>query len=181
MTKVTGQLNNRLILLRATKYLTALLALALIYVFVDFAVDVRPPAVLSSYRFKINQIPLDQPVWLRKNNLTVLLIRRSKQMIAELKKGRKDLHDSNSDYSHQPDYAKHPLRSRSPQYFVAYGIGTDLGCPLEVGVEYTLRESCGTASYDYAGHAIRGDNRFLNLRVPDYTFNHDFSVLIVRP
>ena len=175
------RLNNRLVLLRATKYLLVLLALGLLFVLVDFAVDIRPSEVQSSYRFNLPQSRFDQPVWLRQKNLTILLIRRSNQVIEDLKNRTKDLQDPNSDSSRQPDYAKNSLRSSSQQYFVAYGLGTDLGCPLEAGKEYTLKESCGSANYDYAGRAISGKTRFLNLRIPDYTFNHDFSVLTVSP
>ncbi len=174
-------MNNRLLLLRATRYLLGLLGLGLLFVLADFTIDLTPSAVHSSYRFTLTQIPLDQPIWLRQDNLTVLLVHRSKQVIADLKKHRKDLQDPNSDSSRQPGYAKNILRSRNEQYFVAYGLGTDLGCSLEAGIEYTLRESCGVARYDYAGRAIRGKSRFLNLRIPDYTFNHDFSILTVEP
>ena len=174
-------MNNRLALLRATKYLLALLILALLFVLADFTFDTRPPDIHSSYRFTLTQSSLDQPVWLRQDNLTILLIRRSKQVIEDLRKNRKNLQDPNSDSSRQPDYAKNSLRSSNQQYFVAYGLGTDLGCPLEAGKEYTLKESCGAANYDYAGRAISGKTRFLNLRIPDYTFNHDFSILTVNP
>lgn len=174
-------MNNRLILLRPIKYLLGLLALAVLFVLVDFTVDLRPSEIQSSYRFRLTQIPLDQPVWLRQGNLTVLLIRRSKKVIEDLNNRATDLQDPNSDSSRQPGYAKNSLRSRNEQYFVAYGLGTDLGCSLAAGIEYTLRESCGTARYDYAGRAISGKSRFLNLRIPDYTFSYDFSVLTVEP
>ena len=174
-------LNNRLVLLRATKYLIALLALALLFVFVDFVVDVRPPAIHAHYRFNINKIPLDQPVWLRQDNLSILLIHRSKHLIAELAKGSKDLQDPDSISSSQPSYAKNTLRSKFSQYFVSFSLGTDLGCLLKEEGLHTVRESCGTARYDYAGRAIRGKNRFLNLRIPDYTFSQDLNVLIVNP
>jgi ubiquinol-cytochrome c reductase iron-sulfur subunit len=171
--------NRRLLLLRATKYFLGLLGLVLLFVFVDFAVDFRPSRVHASYRFTLSQIPLDQPIWLRQDNLTVLLIRRSKPLIEDLKNPRKDLQDADSDSSHQPDYAKNSLRSRNEQYFVAYGLGTDLGCPLSASIGFTLRESCSDARYDYAGRAIVGKNQFLNLAIPDYNFSRDFSVLTI--
>jgi len=170
-----------MVLLRTTKFLLGLLVLALLFVLADFTFDVRPPEIYSSYRFTLTRSSLDQPVWLQQDNLTILFIRRSKQVIEDLRKHRKNLQDPDSDSSRQPDYAKNNLRSRNEQYFVAYGSGTDLGCPLKAGIEYTLKESCGTASYDYAGRAINAEIRFLNLRIPDYTFNHDFSVLTVNP
>ena len=174
-------MNNRLVLLRLTKYLLGLLAFAVLYVLVDFMVDIRPRAIHSSYRFTLPQLPLDQPVWLNQDNLTILLIHRSKQVIKALNNQKKDLQDANSISSRQPEYARNTLRSRDERYFVAYGLGTDLGCQLEADIEHTLRESCSTASYDYAGRAISGKNRFLNLRIPDYTFNQTFNVLTVNP
>jgi len=174
-------LNNRLVLLRTIKYLLGLLAFALLFVLVDFTVDLRPDKVHASYRFSLNQVPLDRPIWLRQDNLTVLLIHRSRRVIENLKKHGKDLQDADSTFSHQPDYVKNVLRSLNDQYFVAYGLGTDLGCLLEPGIAYTLKESCGTAQYDYAGRAISGKTRFQNLPIPDYTFSHDFSVLTVEP
>ena len=174
-------MNKRLVLLRVTKYLLGLLALAMLFVLVDFSIDVRPPAIHSSYRFALPQIFPDQPVWLIQDNLTVLLIHRSKRVIEDIRKRKKDLQDANSNLSRQPVYTKNTLRSRDERYFVAYGLGTDLGCPLKQDIEHTLRESCGTARYDYAGRAIVGNSRFLNLRIPDYTFNQTFSVLTVNP
>jgi len=158
-----------------------LLALAILFVLVDFSVDVRPAAIHSSYRFRLPQLSLDQPVWLIEDNLTILLIHRSKQVIEDIKNSKIDLQDANSNLSHQPIYAKNTLRSRDERYFVAYGLGTDLGCPLVEDIEHTLRESCSMARYDYAGRAINGNSRFLNLRIPDYTFDQYFNVLTVIP
>jgi hypothetical protein len=174
-------LNNRLILLRAIKYLSGLLALALLYVLVDFTVDLRPRDIHSSYRFTVPQLSLDTPVWLRQDNLTIVVIRRSQRVIANLTKPGPDLQDNNSESSSQPDYASNILRSSNEEYFVAYGLGTDFGCPLIADDEFTLRESCGSARYDFAGRAISGNSRFLNLRIPDYNFSPDFSILTVRP
>ncbi len=174
-------LNNRLLLLRAVKYLSGLLALALIFVLTDFTVDIRPREIHSSYRFTLPQASFDKPFWLRQDNLTILFIRRSRQVIDDISKRSADLQDANSELSSQPEYARNILRSRIAEYFVAYGLGTDLGCPLKADSENTLQESCSTARYDYAGRAINGNSRFLNLRIPDYTFNHDFSILTVNP
>ena len=172
---------NRLVLLRLTKYLMGLLAFAFLYVLVDFMVDIRPAAIHASYRFTLSQIPLDQPVWLRQDNLTILLIHRSRAVIEAIKKRKKGLQDANSSSSHQPSYTRNTLRSRDERYFVAYGLGTDLGCRLITDTDQTLRESCSMARYDFAGRAITGNSRFLNLRIPDYTFDQTFSVLTVNP
>jgi ubiquinol-cytochrome c reductase iron-sulfur subunit len=168
-------------LLRAVKLFLGLLGLALIFVLVDFSVDIRPSEIHSSYRFTIAEIPFDQPVWLQQENLRILLIRRSPGIVAALKQQTENLQNSRSNFSRQPDFARNPLRSRGEVYFVAYGTGTDLGCPLESDREYSLRESCGTARYDFAGRAIVGQNQFQNLAIPDYNFSDDFKLLTIRP
>jgi len=157
------------------------IGLAVIFVLVDFTVDLRPPNIHSSYRFTLNELPLDQPVWLRQDNLTILLIRRSSDLLSNISRQTENLQDPNSESSQQPEYARNRFRSLDKQYFVAFATGTDLGCPLEAGEGFRLRESCSTAAYDYAGRAISGDSQFLNLSIPDYTFSPDFSVLTVSP
>ena len=174
-------LHRRNLLLRGLKYFSVVIAIAILFVLADFTVDLRPPNIRSSYRFTLDEIPVDQPVWLRQDNLTILLIRRSSGLLGELSQQTEYLQDPNSESSRQPELARNRLRSLHRQYFIAYARGTDLGCPLEPGVGFRLRESCSTATYDYAGRAISGDSQFLNLSIPDYTFNHDFKILTVSP
>ncbi|MCZ6796402.1 MAG: hypothetical protein O7D36_00455, partial [Gammaproteobacteria bacterium] len=115
------------------------------------------------------------------DNLRILLVRRSDRLIAMLDQSAVDLQDPESSSSRQPDFAQNRLRSRDAKYFVAYATGTDYGCPLVLDDEYSVRESCSKARYDFAGRALRSQNQFQNLAVPDYNFNHDFSVLTVNP
>jgi len=176
-----SQVNKRQLLVRATKWLMALLAGAVLFVVLDYMIDLRPSTIESSYRFALREIPVDQPVWLVQDNLTILLIRRSDRLLRNLTQQTDDLQDPDSASSRQPDFARNRLRSRNVNYFVAYGIGTDFGCPLVLDQEYSLRESCGKARYDFAGRAIKGKNQFQNLAIPDYNFNHDFSVLTITP
>ena len=165
---------------RLVRYFVLAFGAALVFVFIDFAIDLRPPRVHSSYQFKLAALPQDQPRILRQDNLSVLVIRRSAKTIAALGQGLSRLQDPESKRSHQPEFATNPLRSRYPEYFVAYAIGTDLGCSLKVDV-FTVNESCSQARYDFAGRALRGDNKFLNLAVPEYTFSDNFKILTVTP
>jgi hypothetical protein len=158
-----------------------LFATAVLFVVLDYSIDFRPAAIHSSYSFSLRDIPVDQPVWLSQDNLTILLIRRSDRLLADLLNSKLGLQDPESQSSRQPDYAKNSLRSRHGEYFVAYALGTDFGCPLETFGDQRVRETCGKASYDYAGRALSGQNRFQNLTIPDYNFNHDFSVLTINP
>lgn len=165
---------------RLVKYFGLALAFAVVYVMLDFAIDLRPAGVQTSYFFSLDEIEPDRPRILRQDNLSIVVIRRSPQMRARLDRNPGDLQDARSSGSVQPDYARNPLRSRDPEWFVGYAIGTDLGCPLEVLAE-TLREICGDAAYDFAGRALGGGKSFRNLSIPDYNFASDFSSLTIRP
>jgi hypothetical protein len=165
---------------RLFRYFALVIVAAVVYVLLDFAIDIRPPAIHSSYRFSIDPLEPDQARILRQDNLSILVIRRSAASINALEQPVELLQDGASRFSHQPDYARNPLRSRHPQYFVSYATGTDLGCGLEV-IDSGLREICGSARYDFAGRALGGANKFPNLSIPDYTFTNNFSSLTVYP
>ena len=165
---------------RLFRLFVAIFALALGYVLLDFAIDLRPSTVQDSYRFELPALDFDTPKILRRDNLAILVIRRSAQTLESLAEASDGLQDAVSARSRQPAYARNPLRSRDPEYFVAYALGTDFGCPL-VAEANRLRESCGSAAYDYAGRALTAEQRFLNLPIPDYTFDPDFTRLTVRP
>ena len=157
-----------------------MLGLAVLYVLVDFAIDIRPPAVQSSYQFKIQNLTPDVPVFLRRDNLVVVVIARSAASIAGLRRAAANLQDPESRLSHQPAFATNALRSRHAEYFVGYAIGTHLGCVLEA-FEGALREICSNAGYDYAGRALQGENKFQNLAIPNYNFSNNFNALTIRP
>jgi len=153
----------------------------IVYVFLDFAIDLRPAEIQTSYRLSIGDIPVDQPQWFRQDNLNVLVIRRSDSLINSLSQSKRDLQDPESKKSHQPEYAANRLRARNAGYFVSYALGTDLGCTLIQVDAYILGEVCGDARYDFAGRALSSKIQFQNLVIPDYNFSHDFKSLIIRP
>jgi len=164
----------------ALKYLSAIAGLAMLYVLFDFAIDIRPPGIQESYRLQVGELAEDEARILRSDNLAILVVRRSAATIDRLLQPDTRLQDPLSLRSSQPEFAANPLRSKSPQYFVAYAIGTDFGCALEIVVD-GVREICGDASYDFAGRALEGGREFKNLPVPDYNFSDDFHLLTVRP
>ena len=140
----------------------------------------RPATIQSSYRFSLRELAPDQPDILRQDNLTIVVMRRSRASITRLENSLIGLQDPASARSDQPEFARNALRSRDAEYFVAYALGTDLGCPLEVEAQ-GFREICGKARYDFAGRALIGDNSFPNLTIPDYTFADNFKTLTVKP
>lgn len=161
-------------------YFALTLCAASLYILLDFAIDLRPTQIHSSYQFRLDKLVDDQAVILRQDNLAVIVMKRSPIQIAALRQAGRDLQDPDSDASHQPVYAHNTLRSRVPDYFVSYAIGTDLGCPVKV-IEAGFQETCGAARYDFAGRALIGQNRFQNLAIPDYTFTNNFNTLTIKP
>lgn len=153
-----------------------MLAAALLYVSLDFFVDIKPSSIHSSYQFRLPALVVDEPIILRQDNLAVVVIRRSPETIERLHRNLAELQDPESKRSRQPDYASDLLRAGDSEYFVALAIGTDLGCGLvaEAGL---LREICGDARYDFAGRALGGQREFRNLTIPDYNFSDNFSSL----
>ena len=173
-------LAKRKLLLRLIRYCAVFVVVAFLYTLLDFAIDIRPPGIQESYRFSLRDLAVDRVEVLRQDNLAILVIKRSDATIAALENSVNNLQDPGSDDSRQPEFARNPLRSSHPVYFVSYAIGTDLGCPL-AAVGKQLGEVCSSARYDFAGRALKGANRFPNLDVPDYNFATDFSTLTIRP
>ena len=162
------------------KVLAAVVGLAILYVLLDFTIDIRPSRIQASYQFKIKNLATDTPLFLRQDNLVILVIARSAASIAELQQATADLQDAESRDSNQPEFATNSLRSKHPMYFVSFAMGTNMGCVLAT-FERGLREICSQARYDYAGRALKGENKFRNLAIPDYNFSNNFNTLTVRP
>ena len=173
-------MSDRRRLLKAVKYVSVVAGLALLYVSLDFMIDVRPAGIHRSYQFSLDRLPVDSAVILRQDNLSIVVIRRSPEAIKLLRESSGNLQDPNSRSSSQPDNAENSLRSIHPEFFVSYAIGTDLGCGLEA-IENGLREICSQARYDFAGRALQGARRFENLAIPDYNFSNNFNILTIRP
>ena len=174
------KLNRRSLLLRATRVFLAVLLIVVGLVFLDFSFDLRPAEIQTSYRFSIGSIPEDQPQWLKQDNLSILVIKRSNAMIDRLTRSQ-GLQDPDSKQSHQPESAHNLLRSQYARFFVSYAIGTDFGCALEETKSGQLSEVCGDARYDFSGRALAHKKQFQNLVIPDYNFSEDFTTLTIRP
>jgi ubiquinol-cytochrome c reductase iron-sulfur subunit len=164
----------------AVRYFWLVGGLAVLYVALDFMIDVRPSTIQSSYRFRVGELAPDEIKILRQDNLLILVARRSPATIASLQAASAQVQDLQSENSTQPEYARNSLRSRHPQYFVSYALGTDLGCTLKV-LQDGVQEICGRARYDLAGRALKGENEFPNLSIPDYNFTNNFSTLTIEP
>lgn len=121
-----------------------------------------------------------KPVW---------VLYRTEQNLADLSKLDPKLADPASDMPQQPEYAKNAHRSRKPEYLVATGICTHLGCsptyrpevaPADLGEDWLggFYCACHGSRFDLAGRVFSGVPAPTNLVIPDYHFPSENTVII---
>ena len=121
-----------------------------------------------------------KPVW---------VVRRTEKNVADLAKLDGKLADPASEVNQQPDYCKNPTRSIKPEYLVAIGICTHLGCsptyrpdvaPADLGADWLggFFCPCHGSKFDLAGRVYAGFPAPTNLVIPPHSFLSDNVVLI---
>jgi len=122
-----------------------------------------------------------KPVW---------IVRRSKENLQDLAAIGGQLRDPNSEASKQPNYAVNEGRSLKPEYFIAVGICTHLGCsPLYVGREEGAAHNltdwkggffcpCHGSRFDLAGRVYQDVPAPFNLEVPPYSYLSETVVMV---
>ena len=118
----------------------------------------------------------------------VYIVRRSQDIIDSLGGHDDQLRDPASVEAQQPSYATNQHRSISPEYLVAEGVCTHLGCAPtyrngdfseEVeGVDYGFFCPCRGSKFDMAGRVFAGVPAPLNLVVPEHSFPIKGTLLI---
>jgi ubiquinol-cytochrome c reductase iron-sulfur subunit len=121
-----------------------------------------------------------KPVW---------VVNRTEKMLAALPGLDPLLTDPNSEASDQPEYCKNPTRSIKPEYLVAIGICTHLGCaptyrpefaPSDLGPEWKggFFCPCHGSRFDLAARVFTGSPAPVNLVIPKHTYISDTVILI---
>lgn len=122
-----------------------------------------------------------KPVW---------LLKRSREMLEVLPEVRPRLRDPDSEVSEQqPAYARNPVRSIKPSYFVCIGLCTHLGCvpnyrpevaPLDLGQDWRggFFCPCHGSRFDLAGRVYKGVPAPTNLIVPPHQYLDAETILI---
>jgi ubiquinol-cytochrome c reductase iron-sulfur subunit len=123
-------------------------------------------------------------------NRPVMIIRRTPEMLENMKALEGQLRDSTSDASQQPDYAKNWHRSIRPDIFVVVNVCTHLSCTPGFRPEYAIPEAgpwwrggllcpCHNSQYDLAGRVFEGISPApTNLPIPPYHFVSDTIIVI---
>lgn len=121
-----------------------------------------------------------KPVW---------VVYRTEKMLTALPELDPLLADPESLASDQPDYCKNPTRSIKPQYLVAVGICTHLGCaptyrpefaPADLGAKWRggFFCPCHGSRFDLAGRVFSGVPAPVNLVIPKHTYISESTILI---
>ncbi|MCP5271730.1 MAG: ubiquinol-cytochrome c reductase iron-sulfur subunit [Burkholderiaceae bacterium] len=124
-----------------------------------------------------------KPVW---------ILRRTSEMLESLKKTDAQVADPNSDRTQYPtpEYAKNEWRSIKPEYLVAVGICSHLGCSpsdkLQPGAQPSLPDDwqggflcpCHGSTFDLAGRVFKNKPAPDNLEVPPHMYLSDTTLLI---
>jgi ubiquinol-cytochrome c reductase iron-sulfur subunit len=121
-----------------------------------------------------------KPVW---------IVRRTKEMLAAIRKSDDKVTDPKSEVAAQPDYAKNENRSIKPEFLVLVGICSHLGCSpqqktaeakAEMGADWGggFLCPCHGSKFDLAGRVYKGAPAPINLEVPPHTYLSDTKLLI---
>jgi ubiquinol-cytochrome c reductase iron-sulfur subunit len=124
-----------------------------------------------------------KPVW---------IIRRTTEQVEALKKSEAQLADPQSARSAYPtpEYAKNEHRSIKPEFMVAVGICTHLGCSpgdrLSAGPQPSLPDdwqggflcACHGSTFDLAGRVFKNKPAPDNLEVPPHMYLSETKLLV---
>lgn len=122
-----------------------------------------------------------KPVW---------VVNRTKEMLDLLGKHDDKLADALSEQPQQPDYCKNATRSIKPEYLVAVGICTHLGCSpsekLKLGGDGGMGGDwpggffcpCHGSTFDLAARVYKGVPAPTNLVIPPHQYLSDARLLI---
>lgn len=121
-----------------------------------------------------------KPVW---------IVNRTQAMLDLLVKQDDKLKDPQSKEEQQPDYAKNKFRSIKPQYLVAVGICTHLGCsptyrdeigPADLGADWPggFFCPCHGSKFDLAARVFKDVPAPTNLEIPPHKYLSESRIII---
>ena len=121
-----------------------------------------------------------KPVW---------VVNRTEQQLKDLPSNDGNLSDPESKVPQQPEYCANPTRSIKPEWWVAVGICTHLGCspsyrpdiaPADLGKDWKggFYCPCHGSKFDLAGRVFKGMPAPTNLVIPPYKYLSDTMVLV---
>jgi len=176
-----------------TVAVTAVGAVGAGFVAVPFIASMNPSARAKAMgapvEADISKLESGQLMRVKWRGKPVWVVRRTAQNLKDLPGLDAQLLDPLSADNQQPDYCKNPYRSRKPEYWIAVGICTHLGCsptfrpevaPPDMGPEWKggFFCPCHGSRFDLAGRVYKNVPAPKNLEIPPYQYVSDTLILI---
>ncbi len=158
----------------------------------SFQPSERAKAAGAAVEVDISQIKPGEKLTVEWRGKPVWIVRRTPEQIASLKKTDAQVADPKSDRKAYPtpDYAKNEGRSIKPEYFIAVGICSHLGCSpsdkFTPGAQPSLPDDwaggflcpCHGSTFDIAGRVFKNKPAPDNLEVPPHMYLTESRLLI---
>ncbi|HZF27503.1 MAG TPA: ubiquinol-cytochrome c reductase iron-sulfur subunit [Gammaproteobacteria bacterium] len=155
----------------------------------SFRPSARAQALGAPVEVDVSKIELGALLKVEWRGRLIYILRRSPEMLEELKKDIQLLRDPTSQDSAQPSYAQNDYRSIRPEFLVMEGVCTHLGCapaprfqvaPADLGPTWPggFYCPCHGSKFDLAGRVFTGVPAPTNLAVPPYRFINDSTIQI---
>ncbi|KIA82258.1 ubiquinol-cytochrome c reductase iron-sulfur subunit [Chromobacterium amazonense] len=149
----------------------------------------RAKAAGAPVEVDIGKIELGQKINVEWRGKPVWILSRTPEQLKNLPKNDPKLVDPTSDAEQQPAYCKNEHRSIKPQYLVAVGICTHLGCsptfrpdlaPADLGPDWLggFYCPCHGSKFDLAARVFKGVPAPKNLEIPPHKYLSDTRLLI---
>jgi len=167
----------------AIKLMLVMAAVVIVYVFgaAFFSAERREssPDVMA---VGVSQLQAGDTLKVNWEGRPILIHRRTAAEIAWLGQPQGGLSDAASQRSEQPDWARTPQRSRTPEWFVALAVREDAPCLLDADTANPnggFVSACDGLRFDAAGRVFAGqsDTSVNNLRVPYYEIDDGLILL----
>ena len=183
-------LKKRRFLTAATSVVGAVGAGFVVYPFLAaWAPSEKAKAAGAPVEADISKLEPGQLVRVKWRGKPVWIVRRTEQNLKDLTALADRLLDPNSDMPQQPSYAQNEYRSIKPEYLVAIGICTHLGCsptyrpevaPADLGPDWVGGFFCPShgSRFALAARVYSGVPAPSNLEIPPYQFLSDTKILV---
>lgn len=149
----------------------------------------KAKAAGAPVKFDVSKVDTGAMVKVSWRGQPVFVVNRTKPQLATLPKLDDQLADPDCKVAQQPDYITAPDRAIKPEYFVAVGLCTHLGCipeyrpkvaPADLGPDWLggFFCPCHGSRYDLSGRVYKDVPAPKNLLVPDYRYASDTVIVI---
>jgi ubiquinol-cytochrome c reductase iron-sulfur subunit len=182
--------DKRRFLIGATSVMGGLGAAAVATPFVmSLGPSARAKAAGAPVEVDISKVEPGQKINVEWRGKVCWVVNRTKAMLDTLPKMDSRVADPNSNVPQQPPYCKNEARSIKPEWWVAVGICTHLGCsptyrpevaPADLGNDWLggFFCPCHQSKFDLAGRVFKGVPAPTNLVIPPYHYESDTKVVI---